>query len=223
MKLNNVIDPAIRRTLESENEKALRKIMHHRDLSTIIPMHTANMSIYSFNTDEQIQKTIIPELAIYIDKNGIRDKQISRSSITYRIAYNNAPIPLSHVYNDSGSLCLGNIFVPALIPLHSPQLPLETLFLHNDRNMNHGNPKLPISYDLERKIKKTLDEMMQEYNGKPFPLEFEDSINWVKYDILWQIGAEMLKAFPKDKAFENMDIIFKMIFPPTETYRNLMK
>lgn len=223
MKLNNVIDPAIRRTMESENEKALRKMMHNRDLSTIIPMHTANMSIYSFDTDERIQKTIIPELAIYIDKNGIKDKQLSRSSITYRIAYNNAPIPLSHVYNDSGSLCLGNIFVPALVPLHSPQLPLETLFLHNDRNMHHGNPKLSISSDLEHKIKTTLDKMMQEYNGKPFPLEIEASINWVKYDILWQIGAEMLKSFPKNKAFENMDVIFKMIFPPTETYTNLTR
>lgn len=221
MKLNNVIDPAIRRTLESENEKALRKMMHNRDLSTIIPMHTANMSIYSFNTGEQIQKTIIPELAIYIDKNGIRDEQISRSSITYRIAYNNAPIPLSHVYNDSGSLCLGNIFVPALVPLHSPQLPLETLFLHNDRNMNHGNPKLPISSELEHRIKTTLDRMTLEYNGRQFPLEIKDSDNWVKYDILWRIGAEMLELFPKKKAFENMDVIFKMIFPPTEAYEKL--
>lgn len=224
MKLTNIIDPAIRRTMESENEKALRKMMHNRDLSTIIPMHTANMNIYQeFSNEPQIRPTIIPELAIYIDKNGIKDDQLSRNSITYRIAYNNAPIPLSHVYNDSGSLCLGNIFVPAFVSIHSPQLPLETLFLHNDRNMNHGNPKLPVSCELERKIKITLDRMMQEYNGRPFPfpLRIEDSVNWVQYDILWQIGSEMLKSFPKKKAFENMDVIFKMIFPPTDAYKNL--
>lgn len=221
MKLTNIIDPAIKRTMESENEKALRKMMHNRELSTIIPMHTANMNIYADGNEPQIRPTIIPELAIYIDKSRIKNGQLSRNSITYRIAYNNAPIPLSHVYNDSGSLCLGNIFVPAFVPLHSPQLPLETLFLHNDRNMAHGNPKLPISRELEHRIKTTLDRMTLEYNGRSFPLEFKESVNWVKYDILWQIGAEMLKLFPKEKAFENMNVIFKMIFPPTEAYKNL--
>lgn len=221
MKLSNIIDPAIRRNMESENEKALRKILHNRDLSTIIPMHTANMRIYSDSLDDPVRPTIIPELSIYIDKHGIKNDQLSRTAITYRIAYNNAPIPLSHVYNDSGSLCLGNIFVPALVPLQSPQLPLETLFLHNDRNMNHGNPKLEISNDLADKIQHTLDTMMQEYKGELFPIRIDKSVNWVKYDILWQIGAHMLSIFPKKSAFANMDIIFKLIFPPVTEYEKL--
>lgn len=219
MKVTTKIDPNILRTMESENKKALRQILHNRDLSTIIPIHTANMSIYKPENDDRnlpkIRPTIIPPLAIYIDTKGIKNGKLSRASITYRIAYNNNPIPLSHVYNNSGSLCLGSIFVPAFVPVHSPQLPLETLFLHNDRNVNHGQPKLKLTQKQLLEIKLVLNSMMipdKNYIKNKFPIDVTQS-DWIATDMLWQIGAEMLELFPKHKALYNMNIIFQLVFP----------
>lgn len=214
MQISNEISPVIKMALETEHQKALREIMHGKEFSTNIPMHTANMRILSGTVskhDDTIMKTIIPELSLFIDTNYIKGDELSRSAIEYRIGYNNAPFPMGHVFGSSGSLCLGNIFVPNMIPKYSPMQPLETLFLHNDRNKNHGNPQLNVDEQQQKAIKNILNNAY--HNDFPMPFMINIKNDWILNDTLWRIGNYLLNTLDKEMAFSVMHDIFIVVFP----------
>ena len=156
-----------------------------------------------------IRRVIIPATAIYIDKTGMQNGLISRDHVGYKVAYNKSAFPLAHVFDDTGWLCLGNIFVPSQIPVHSPQQPLETLFLHNDRNLNHGHPHI----DLSNKNRKDIEKILWAVYDKraTFPFNIYDQ-NWVAHDTLWRIGNYLLETQTKQDAYEIMESIFKIVF-----------
>lgn len=225
MKISKAIDKAVMNALESEHEKALNQLLYHnKEFSNILPMHTANMNIMiNESTGEcAIRPVIIPEIAIYIDAMGIRDdadkryKGISRDKIEYHIVSNNASFPLSHVYSHSGYLCLGNIFVPPYVPLHSPQQPLETLFLHNDRNYHHGGPELMVTQSMVSDIKMILLYSLPKSSYKKIPIELIPG-NWVINDKIWHLSAWILTSLPKDMAFNLMQKIYNIVFPNKKT------
>lgn len=206
-----------------------------------IPMHRANMRIlFAGHSQAQIATTIIPPIRVYMTRNGIVDdpkheqqKLINHSTLVYRIAYNNNAIPLAHVYNESGYLCLGSIFVPSLIPYYSPLQPLETLFLANDRNMNHGHPQLTVTLpvvDQAHQIISTIQtspRLLSNYasQNQLIPTQaktalkrldqqlYADCDNWCQHDTLWQLGHVLLTAYLNDDlAFEQANLLYQQIF-----------
>ena len=212
MKISNDLDARIKQSLESDNERALRQLMDKKPAFSI-PMHTANMRMIVEDTsrEDSIRQTIIPEMTITLDPIGIKGDEIAKQSVYYKIPYNNQAFPIAHVYSGSGSLCLGSIFVPSYIPKYSPQQPLETLFLYNDRHTAHGHPVIPLDKTKIQAIGKMLYELDPE-----FPVDVHHK-RWVKQDTLWRIGEVLLKLLPKDQAFEKMNEIFHLIFDQ-ETY-----
>ena len=175
--------------------------------SILIPMHTANMRMLDTeNGGTSIRRTIIPEVLITVNPSAIKDGMISRHGLHYTIAQNKQAFPIAHVYSGGGSLCLGGIFVPAFIPKYSPQQPLETLFLHNDRHVSHGNPQLPVSEEQRRAIVEIVYSL-----NKVFPIDVHHD-EWVKKDTLWRIGEYMLNHYTKEQAFKIMNDIFIILF-----------
>lgn len=222
MKLSNVIDDKIRESLLSENERALRSLVNGRDFATIIPMHTSNMRIIidDDSMQDDIRRVIVPKLAIYVDNRGVKDGLIDRDHVGYKIAYNKAAFPIAHVFDESGWLCLGNIFVPNRIPVHSPQQPLETLMLHNDRNKSHGHPQLSTDKSTRTTILQLLKTEFGENTEFPFDVMQKD---WVGHDTLWRIGNYLLENRDKDRAYQLMEPIFKIIFAKNEQPSNQRK
>ena len=214
MKLLDTMPEEVKKLLQTEHQKALRKLLHNREFSNVLPMHTARMMV-----NNQLKKVILPPLEIFVDPDiPIKNNKISRGAIGYRITYNQVAFPLGHVYGSSGYLCLGNIFVPSMIPINSPQQPLETLLLHNDRNVNHGNPKIPITNKQREDIRSYLE--MQHLPTSRTHInqiyKYIESTNWVKTDTLWEISAFVLDAVGNENlklAFYIMDDIFKCVFP----------
>lgn len=208
MKISDTLEQRLKNTLESENERALRRMMRDKQ-SILIPMHTANMRM--LDTDERgsgtsIRRTVIPEVLITVNPTSIQDGMISRHGLYYTLAQNKRAFPIAHVYAGGGSLCLGGIFVPAFIPKYSPQQPLETLFLHNDRHVSHGNPQLPVSEEQRRAIVEIVYTL-----NKVFPIDVHHD-EWVKKDTLWRIGEYMLNHYTKEQAFKIMTDIFIILF-----------
>ena len=220
MKISTELDKNIQNALASEHLRALNKVIKNKDFATVIPMHTAKMKITNPTIGEtSIKDVIIPELAIYTDKSSItEDKKINRGVIDYRIANNGEPFPLAHVYRSSGHLCLGNIFVPNLISIYNPQQPLETLFLHNDRNENHGRPVIKVSVAMRKAIFQLLQSEIpsftNEKNENKLPFDIETP-NWVQFDTLWNISAWLLERTSKQSAFTIMEEIFLILYPKT--------
>lgn len=208
MKLSNELDIRIKKSIESDNERALRQLMNKKP-TFVIPMHTSNMRMLESDDplqSQSVRKTIIPEMSIAVNPKGINENKISKHAVSYRLTYNNQAFPLAHVYNGSGDLCLGNIFVPSHIPTYSPQQPIETLFLHNDRHTAHGHPCIPIN-----KIKtKEVGSLLYALNPM-FPVDIHHS-KWIERDTLWRIGEAVLNSLPKHQAFETMNQIYHIIF-----------
>ena len=208
MKISDTLEQRLKNTLVSENERALRRMMRDKQ-SILIPMHTANMRMLDtdeHNSGTSIRRTIIPEVLITVNPSAIKDGMISRHGLHYTIAQNKQAFPIAHVYSGGGSLCLGGIFVPAFIPKYSPQQPLETLFLHNDRHVSHGNPQLPVSEEQRRAIIEIVYSL-----DKVFPIDVHHD-EWVKRDTLWRIGEYMLNHYTKEQAFKIMNDIFIILF-----------
>lgn len=208
MKISDTLEQRLKNTLESENERALRRMMRDKQ-SILIPMHTANMRMLDSDehgSETSIRRTVIPEVLITINPTAVQDGMISRHGLYYTLAQNKQAFPIAHVYSGGGSLCLGGIFVPAFIPKYSPQQPLETLFLHNDRHVSHGNPQLPVS----DKQRQAIVEIVYTLN-KVFPIDVHHD-EWVKKDTLWRIGEYMLNHYTKEQAFKIMNDIFIILF-----------
>lgn len=220
LKLQEKVPKIVYHAIDNARYAAMMDIFKNRKPIAVLPMHTSNMQIeYLSSGKAEIKPTIIPPLNIFVDPHGIVNNTILRQYLSYRIQYNNNPVPLSHVFNGSGHLCLGDIFVPEAIPYHSPQQPLETLFLANDRNMAHGDPILYVSNETKNKIA----EILVRCKGQSAELNtyiddlitlLQNEKNWCEHDVLWQIGNVLLSIFKHDKnqAFKTANDIYSLIF-----------
>ena len=181
----------------SAHKQALEKITRRDKHAYLVGMHTANMKILN-----KVRKTIVPPMRVYVSE--ITDKGVVSSNIEYRIQYNHTTVPLGHVYGGSGYLCLGNIPVPAFVSPYNLMLPLETLFLYNDQNVNHGNASLKLSHKQDADVRELARRYGLQVNT--------DSTNYIPYDTLWDLGAQLLELYEKSDAFEIANLLFNIVF-----------
>lgn len=201
----------IRPTMDSD---LVAVVLNNRKYAMIVPMHVANMKIYSPEGDK-LTRVILPDIAVFLSQNLIRGNKVSKQGIGYAVAYNGASFPLAHIYSNSGWLCLGSLFVPAMVSLYTPLAPLETLLVFNDRCMSHGNPRLAVSKKQREQLESFLLGWFPSFNDSGIDLTKE---NYVVEDTIWRISAFVLEHSDDiSTAYARMDDVYRLLFPKTQT------
>ena len=203
--------------IENEREKQLQKRFEQYDYYCTLPVRPARMRIYRTSKGKDaLDMTIVPATAIHVRPNGFLDEgTMSRDAITYIVAGTDMPFPFGHVYAGSGHVCLGNIFVPSAISRYSPQQPLETLFLHNDRNLNHGGSTLKI----DKKKVSEIDCILHGYGVLLSPDAEKGLVpgrELLVKDEIWNIGSDVYHALPLDMAIKAMTQVYQVVFRKTK-------
>ena len=142
---------------------------------------------------EDFVQTIVPPTSVCLKGDALLDKgHFDRDALSYFVAGTKYAFPLAHVYNGSGSICLGSIFVPNKVSRYSPQQPLETLFLHNDRVLSHGGASLLLGAETASDVAGilaaadvALPEHMLRFLEPGYELLLEDGI--------WRIASEVYR------------------------------
>ena len=192
-----IIDKLPETLFQTIHEQALLALSTRDNAAYHVGMHTANMKI-----NGEIRKTIIPPLDLYISK--VTEKGVVSSDIDYRISYNHTTFPLGHVYGQSGYLCLGNIPVQPYVSQYNLMAPLETLFLYNDKNINHGGAQLPITVEQHEEVLVWANEVDVTVNA--------NADQYLKNDTLWDMCAQLLEKYDTDTAYDKANGLFNIIF-----------
>ena len=82
--------------------------------------------------------------------------------------------------------------------------PLETLFLYNDRNINHGGAKLPITPEQDRAVRELATRYNIEVNTQDY--------HYIENDTVWDLCAQLLEKYDIFDAFSIADKLFTIIF-----------
>ena len=185
------------------------------DQYCVLPIRISRMRIQRGDRSS-LEETFVPWTTVFVKPNGFLDEDhIDRDALTYTITNTKRPFPYGHIYAGSGHICLGSIFVPSKVPRYSPQQPLETLFLHNDRNVNHGGASLTVSKEqlflIDDLLKRSGASISKETKGA-----FHPGINLVATDGLWLLGADICHqgTFWEGRAL--MEKIYGILFPEKE-------
>ena len=126
--------------------------------------------------------------------------------------YTGRPFPYGHIFSSSGYVCLGSIFVPSTVSVHNPQQPLETLFLHNDRNTGHGGASITVTEKIIEDVKESLTYHDIEFTND-VERTFVSKTNILKNDALWILSADVVRQIPDMLvATDIMDHIFRIVF-----------
>ena len=212
MKRLKEVPPSALKIIESERDAELAKVFKSYIRYASLPVRPVRMRILR-DGESNFEQTIVPATTIYIRSDGFLDKEfINRDALTYSVTNTAAPFPYGHIYQGSGHVCLGSIFVPAKVSRFCPQQPLETLFLHNDRNTGHGDAKLSISV----KVMQNIEDILKRHNILLLPgthSALNHHLNVIKTDGLWLLGADVYRQSPNLlEALRIMNHIYKQIF-----------
>lgn len=214
MKRLEKVPPEALKRIKSDHERAVDQIMKEYQIYCSFPVRPVKMKIKrTENATGELDTTIIPATSVYLRPNGFIDEDhLDRNAITYAVTGSMKPFPYGHIYAASGHVCLGNIFVPSKISKYCPQQPLETLFLHNDRNLNHGNAKLILSDDSRLKIKVVLDKYGLSIS-KDAEQCLQKNVNVIAGDEIWVLGSDVYHNAPDlETAITVMTKIYNYIF-----------
>lgn len=200
--------------IKSQHEQALDMIMKKYQIYATLPVRPVKMRIKRGEDKRgSLDMTIVPATSIYLRPDGFIDKDhLNRDAITYAVTGTTKPFPYGHIYAASGHVCLGSIFVPSKVSKYSPQLPLETLFLHNDRNLHHGNAKLRLTEKEGLEINNILRRNGIELSREAEPCLSED-INILENDEIWLLASDVYHRAPDlETAITIMTKIYNTIF-----------
>ena len=214
-KYDNVPDEILAALQAQKEERAalaaLNKLGKKKCICTL-PVRVAKMNILR-GEKTNMEMVIVPATDIYASPEAFFDggQFLDRNGMSYFIADTLKAFPLGHVYTGSGHICLGNIFVPAKVPIHSPQEPLETLFLHNDRRLSHGGASLILDGTTIQSIKMLLlmngvdlcEEILQ---------ELKSGRELLSDDLIWKISVEVQQQKPLLDALNLMSQVYDLIF-----------
>lgn len=163
---------------------------------------------------EGFRMVIIPAIDIYVSNRPyLKDGYLKREALSFFVSGTRVPLPYGHIYSESGYVCLGNIFVPSAVPKKAVTMPIETLFLHNDRNLSHGNSCLYIDkakYEAVNRIlfKNNIDIRKDTLSSYVIP-----GRNIIKNDEIWNLSADVLEQKSLPNALKIMTEIYAVIFP----------
>lgn len=141
---------------------------------------------------------------------------LKRDALSYFIAGTRTVFPYGHVYANSGYVCLGNIFVPSAVPERSAATPLETLFLHNDRNLSHGNSHLVIDEMQADAVRCIMDEKDIRLSSLAKVVTEKSGRDIIAGDEIWVLSADVAEQRPLPIALRIMSDVYDIIFPKTE-------
>lgn len=176
------------------------------------PVRAVKMKILRFREDNEAFCTvIIPAVDVYVTENAMLKKGfLKRDAVSYFVSGTHKAFPYGHVYRDSGYVCLGNIFVPSAVPERSSAMPLETLFLHNDRNLSHGNSHLSIDDAMEKEIFKCMAENGIKCTRLSRKVESKNDI--IANDEIWNLAADVAEQKPLPEALAIMSSVYGIVF-----------
>lgn len=188
--------------ITNEQSKRLKILADLTNDEMQIPMHTADMKIKT-PQGVKIEKIILPPLIVQGRK--LKNGLLMTSYLRYYVAYNVKPLPISHIYSDSGFICLGNLAITPFINSQQILEPLELLLVNNDR-IQHGRPHIYLSDD-------TLNELTKYLKDNDIKIDIDPTLNWIENDTLWYISSIVYKQFTDNKKRLNiMDNIYKIVF-----------
>lgn len=202
--------------LESQKQVNEIKYLNNLTLFCSMPVRAAKMKMFDSNCEAMFRTAIIPATDIYVAKSAMLGEGLfKRDSLYFFIANTATSFPYGHVFANSGGICLGNIFVPSAVPCHSPAMPLETLFLHNDRNLSHGDSHLkidePTAIEIER-IMNHNDIQLSEYAKRVIS---SPGVDIIAYDEIWILSADVAVSRPLPEAIRIMQEVYDLIFKPS--------
>lgn len=190
-------------------------MFNSQNLFCTIPVRMARMKILKNREhDEAYCNVIVPAVDVYTtDTARLKNGYLRRDSLSYYVAGTKKAFPFGHVYAGNGNLCLGTIFVPSGVPENSVTLPLETLFLHNDRNLSHGQASLYIKKEQSKMVSTllkrhqiVLSELAQDVTMQT------GEINIIKNDQIWKLSADVAEQKALPRALEIMEQVYGIIF-----------
>lgn len=200
--------------IRSEHERALAKVLTGDRAIAKLPSRIAQMRILRPNEkNTSIESVVVPPVHAYIAKDRMIDNtSLTTAAIRYVLPYTGKPFPYGHIFSSSGYVCLGNIFVPSTVSIYNPQQPLETLFLHNDRNTGHGGASITVTEKIIGRVKESLDFHNIKFT-EDAKRTFVSQQNLLKNDALWILSADVVRQAPDILvATDIMDHIFRIVF-----------
>ena len=184
------------------------------DMLCHVPIRIVKMRILvDKEHNEDFRMVIIPAVDVYTtDKAVLKKGFLKRDSLSYFVSGTHMPFPYGHIYAKSGYICLGSIFVPSAVPEMSVTMPLETLFLHNDRNLSHGDSHLHINKDQASKISDIMIEnnIMESWLSRDVTKKPGEDI--IKNDQIWNLSADVAGQKSLPKALDIMSSVYAIIF-----------
>lgn len=217
-KLKEVPESALL-AIQSDHQRAMAQMQDRLPIATI-PTREVSMRIdRPTQTRTTLESVIVPKIIVtYQGRPGDEGHYYNRNGLSYYLDGGDQPLPYGHIYSSSGTVCLGSIFVPSKISLHTPAQPLEALFLHNDHNVNHGGARVIISSEKMPGAIAILDNggVLLSPDAKQTLIP---EVNVIKNDALWIVSADAVNQLPMDRALYTMQKFFDYIFNPKNQRR----
>lgn len=199
--------------LERESRRQEAEVFNNLQLFCTLPVRAVKMKILQKNYEEDFRTVIIPAIDIYItEKAFLKTGFFKREALYFFISGTKATFPYGHVFEHSGAICLGDIFVPSAVPERSPAMPIETLFLHNDRNLNHGHSHLFIDEDQAAMIGEIIKESQVKLSNLGKEVIKKPGLDIIASDEIWNLSADMAEQKPLPEALFIMTKVYNVIF-----------
>lgn len=219
MKREKQVPASLINYLKKQKDRNMRAFTS-RDVFCTLPVRAVRMKMLvdkkdSDELEEDFRTAIIPAVDVYTtDKAILKAGHLKRDALSFFVAGTTKAFPYGHVYDGSGNVCLGTIFVPSAVPERSATMPIETLFLHNDRNLSHGNSHLIVKAEQVRLIERIIKD--NKINLSPLSTGVRASADIIKHDEIWSLSADVADQKPLPEALRIMTRIYDIIF---EEYR----
>lgn len=217
MKREKEIPVELLKWLETQNQRRTIKEFNNLEMFYTTPVRAVKMKILGDDWEDEFHTVIIPAIDIYITERAFLKKGFfKRDALYFFVAGTHTPFPYGHIYANSGAICLGSIFVPSAVPERSPAMPIETLFLHNDRNLSHGNSHLHIEQEKVAAIENIITDTNVKLSNLSKSVLTKSDIDIIANDGIWNLSADVAKQKRLPEAINIMKNIYNIIFETDE-------
>lgn len=211
--------------LEERKQQIENKVFNTLDIFCSVPIRAVKMKILLDDGSEDFRTVIIPAVDVYTtDKAILKKGFLKRDVLSFFISGTHRVFPYGHIYAESGYVCLGSIFVPSAVPEMSATMPLETLFLHNDRNLSHGNSHLRITQEQAAAIGTIMDDnqihLSQRFSMLAAKVIEKPGEDIIAHDEIWNLSARVAEQKSLPEALHIMSDVYGIIFQKKNKVEN---